>query len=199
MSGHESTSELWADRSVRCVIVPNGTHVDVELRNADGAAFLRKSVPNRQAARNEAEYLRLLLSAETRPTPERALMPFALVIEDDRDNRDAIVAALKLCGIRVLACGTAAAAIEHARALSPDLIVVDYRLPDMTGSALCAALRGDPATAFAPIIAVTASPEAVRREGCPADALLSKPCDPETLIAAARLFLRRALAADAAG
>jgi CheY-like chemotaxis protein len=179
------------------VLVPHGHHVDVELRNADGTAFLRKCAPNREAGRNEAEYLRLLLAADARPAAPRELLPFALVVEDDSDNREAMVQALRLSGMRVLGCAAGQEGLEHARALWPDLLVVDFRLPDMTGTDLCMRLRSDPATAAIPIIAVTASPEVVRRDGCAADAILSKPCDPETLIAAARLFLRRAPAVQA--
>lgn len=40
-------SELWRREAVHCVIVPHGHRVEVELRNADGTAFLRKSAPTR--------------------------------------------------------------------------------------------------------------------------------------------------------
>jgi CheY-like chemotaxis protein len=191
----EAAAELWAGTNVRCVIVPSGQHVEVQLRNADGSAFLRKTAPTRQAALNEAEYLRLLLRAAHRPTARRGLMPFALVIEDDQDNRDALSEALRLSGIRALGCARGDAGIALARELVPDLVVVDYVLPDMTGAEVCRMLRSDPAIAFTPIIAITASPETLRAEGCEADAVLTKPCQLDTLIAAARLFVRD-LAAD---
>jgi CheY-like chemotaxis protein len=162
----------------------------VQLRNADGSAFLRKTAPTRQAALNEAEYLRLLLQAASRPTPKRGLKPFALVIEDDQDNRDALSEALRLSGLRALGLARGTEGIALARDLAPDLIVVDYKLPDMTGAEVCRRLRAQPETASTPIIAVTAAPEALRAEGCEADAVLTKPCQLDTLIAAARLFVR---------
>jgi CheY-like chemotaxis protein len=186
----ESTAELWTGEGVRCVIVPQGAHVEVQLRNAGGSAFLRKTAPTRQAALNEAEYLRLLLQTAHRPTPKRALKPFALVIEDDRDNCEALREALRLAGMRALGCGHGGEGVALARDLAPDLIVLDYRLPDVSGTDVCRQLRSDPETAFTPIVVVTASPEALRAEGCPADAVLTKPCQLDTLIAAARLFVR---------
>ena len=186
----ETTAELWADVNVRCVLVPNGQQVEVQLRNTDGSAFLRKMAPSRQAALNEAEYLRLLLQAAQRPAPKRGLKPFALVIEDDRDNCDALSEALRLSGMRALGCSHGREGVALARELAPDLIVIDYKLPDLTGAEVCRLIRAAPETAFAPIIAVTASPEALRAEGCQADAVLTKPCQLDTLINAARLYVR---------
>ena len=190
MFAQDSTAELWTGEGVRCVLVPQGPHVEVQLRNAGGSAFLRKTAPTRQAALNEAEYLRLLLQAAHRPTPKRALKPFALVIEDDRDNCEALREALRLAGMRALGCGQGGEGVALARELAPDLIVLDYKLPDVSGADVCRQLRGDPETASTPIIVVTASPEALRGERCPADAVLTKPCQLDTLIAAARLFVR---------
>ncbi len=190
MFPQESAAELWVGENVRCVLVPSGQYVEVQLRNADGSAFLRKTAPSRQAALNEAEYLRLLLHAAHRPGAKRGLKPFALVIEDDKDNCEALSEALRLSGMRTLGCPRGAEGVSLARELAPDLIVIDYRLPDITGAEVCRRLRSDPETASTPIIAVTASPQALRAEGCEADAILTKPCQLDTLIAAARLFVR---------
>jgi CheY-like chemotaxis protein len=199
MVAPDATAELWADQTVRCVLVPNGHQVEVELRNAGGSAFLRKTAPTRQEALNQAEYLRLLLRASGRTAPNARLKPFALVIEDAHDNQEALSEALRIAGMRALACRTGPAAIDLARELAPDLVVVDYRLPDVNAEEVCRRLREDRATAATPIIAVTFSPEALRAEGCLADAVLTKPCQPDTLIAAARLFVRHLASAPGAG
>jgi CheY-like chemotaxis protein len=183
-------SELWAQDTVRCVLVPNGLAVDVELRNAEGNAFLRKTAPTHQAARNEAEFLRLLLRRDHRQPGGATLKPFALVIEADQDNRDALIESLKICGFRALGCGRGTEGIDLARQLAPDLVLIDYKLPDVTGSEVCRELRADPETSRVPIIAVTAIPEALRVDGAQVDAVLTKPCQLDTLIAAARLFVR---------
>lgn len=196
MFADQALSELWADGGVRCVVVAQGHRVEVELRNADGTAFLRKSAPNRQAAINEAEYLRLLLRARDRVHPSPGLKPFALVIEDDRESCDALAEALRISGMRAFGCRSGSEGIALARELTPDLIVLDYRLPDVNGAEVCRMLRGDPATAGIPIVAVTASPEFLREEACGPDAVLTKPCEIDTLMAAARLFVRHAPAPD---
>jgi CheY-like chemotaxis protein len=175
---------------VKCVVVPHDHQLEVELRNADGSAFLRKTVQTRQAAMNEAEYLRLLLCSSGRSAPSRRLKPFALVIEDDRDDFDALLEGLRVSGMRALGCRSGAEGLCLGRDLAPDLIVLDYGLPDVTGAEVCRRLREIPETAGTPIIAVTASPEALRVESCTADAVLTKPCPIDTLVAAARLFVR---------
>ena len=187
---HSPAAELWTHGAVTCVLVPHGGNVDVELRNADGSAFLRKTSPNRQAALNEAEYLRLLLRPPQRIPRSSELKPFALVIEDDAGNCDALSGALRMSGMRVLGCRAGRAGIALALELSPDLVVVDHGLPDVSGTEVCRQLRAQPQTATTPIIAVTAAPEALRSEQCDADAILSKPCQIDTLIAAARLFVK---------
>ena len=185
----DSTAELWSDATVKCVLVPRGQLVEVELRNADGSAFLRKSAPTREAALNEAEYLRLLLTAAGRPPVTQGLKPFALVMEADPDHHDTLSNALRLSGMRALTCRSGVEGLVLARDLAPDLIVVDYSLTDLSGADVCNRLRESADTANAPIIAVTAAPEASRAEGCRADAVLARPCQAGTLLAAARLFV----------
>jgi CheY-like chemotaxis protein len=195
----DATAELWADETVRCVLVPHATEVEVELRNADGSPFLRKTAPSRQAAFNEGEYLRLLLRSAGRPVDSRRLKPFALVVVDDSGTRHALGGALRISGMRALACRTGTEGVAFAHELAPDVVLVDDRLSDVSGVEVCRRLRGDPVTAAIPIIAVTSTPEATRAEGCPADAVLSKPCELETLVAAARLFVRHLATAPDGG
>lgn len=190
MSVTGTGSSLWRQAGIACVLVPANLGFDVELRNASGVPFLRKSAASSEAACNEAEYLRLLLGTDTVPVLTADLKPFALVVEDDPDNREAFTEALKGVGIRALGVGTGHEAVRLAHALTPDLIVVDHGLPDITGAEVCRQLRNDPETEPVPIIAVTGAPDAMREDGCVADAILTKPCQLDTFIAAARLFLR---------
>ena len=182
---------VWQQAGIACVVTPGGPGYDVELRNAEGVAFLRKAAATPEAAHNEAEYLRLLLDSDSRPAPAAELKPFALIVEDDQANCDAFAEALKSVGIRALGVSRGMEAIRLARALAPDLIVIDHRLPDITGAEVCRQLRDDPETEPLPVIAVTGAPDAMRAEGCLADAVLTKPCRLDTFLAAARLFLRQ--------
>jgi len=192
----DTAAELWADQTVRCVLVPHGQQVEVELRNAAGSAFLRKTAPTRQAALNQAEYLRLLLRTADRTAQSGGLKPFALVIESGSDTRDALSESLRIAGMRALRCRSGLNGVELARELSPDLVVVDHQLSDVSGADVCRRLREDHVTSATPIIAVTSSPDALRAEGCQADAVLTKPCQTDTLIAAARLFVRHLSVVD---
>jgi DNA-binding response OmpR family regulator len=65
----------------------------------------------------------------------------------------------------------------------------------MNGAEVCRRLRDDPETEPVPVIAVTAVPDALRADGCGADAVLTKPCRLDTFLAAARLFLRTVMMA----
>lgn len=186
----EGIEPVWHELGINCVVVPAAIGYDVELRNGAGTAFLRKTAATYEAARNEAEYLRLLLDADSLPAPASGLRPFALVVEDDPDNCDAMSEALKSVGIRALGVGHGLEAVRLAKSLAPDLIVIDHRLPDISGAEVCRRLRDDPETEPLPVLAVTAAPEALRADGCVADAVLMKPCQLDTFIAAARLFLR---------
>jgi len=186
----ETDVVVWQQGGIACAVVSASVGFDVELRNTQGVAFLRKSTPTKDAARNQAEYLRLLMSADHMPVVSAELRPFALVVEDDVDNCEALTEALKLVGVRALGVHRGLEAVRLARALTPDLIVIDYRLPDISGAEVCRRLRQDPETEALPVIAVTGSPEELRQDGCDADAVLSKPCSLDTFTAAVRLFLR---------
>jgi CheY-like chemotaxis protein len=190
-----TSTSLWLQGGITCVLVSAPIGYDVELRNPSGVAFLRKSAATVDAARNEAEYLRLLLDTDSFAPAIADLKPFALIVEDDSDSCDAYTEALKSINVRAMGVGTGTEGVRLAKALTPDLIVVDYRLPDITGAEVCRRLREDPITEPVPMIAITGMPDALREDGCVADAILTKPCRLDTFLAAARLFLRSTVGA----
>ena len=183
---------LWREGGVRCVLLPSATGTAVELRSEHGGVFLRKLAPSLTAARNEAEYLRLLLHHEPAAPPPSALKPFALIVEDEQDTADAYREALRFSGVRALTVPTGRDALRRAEELIPDLIILDYRLPDVHGRDVCRQLRANPETGQVPILVVTASPQDAPDSECP-DAVLTKPCLLPTLLAASRLLLSRVL------
>lgn len=188
---------LWREGAVRCVLLPSGAGTAVELRSDHGGTFLRKQAPSITAARNEAEYLRLLMHHESTPLTFSELKPFALIVEDEQDTADAYREALRYSGVRALTVPTGRDAMRRAEELIPDLIILDYRLPDVHGRELCRQLRANPETEQVPILVVTASPQDDPDSNCP-DAVLTKPCLLPTLLAASRLLLRRVLPPAAA-
>jgi CheY-like chemotaxis protein len=186
----EPSEPVWQECGLDCTIVPSSDGYDVLLRNGRGVAFIRRSAATPEAAHNEAEFLRLLLECDRLPSPPAGLKPFALVVEDDPENCDALSEALKAVGVRALGVASGLEAVRLAKALAPDLVIIDHRLPDITGAEVCRRLRADPETEPLPVIAVTGAPDALRDDGCVADAILTKPCRLDTFLAAARLFLR---------
>ena len=76
--------------------------------------------------------------------------------------------------------------LEAAKRTRPDVVLCDIGLPDTDGYAFAAALRANPGTASARLIAVTAYGEEKDRERSRAagfEAHLVKPVNPETLLA----------------
>lgn len=85
-------------------------------------------------------------------------------------------------------------ALEKARTVKPDLILLDLRLPRMDGYQVCQRLKGDPSTSQIPIIMVTAlveTPQKVRGIEYGADDYVTKPFDLEEIAARVKMVLRR--------
>ena len=119
----------------------------------------RPSVPRRKA----------------RKTPTR---PRILVIEDDPYAREALSLLLDYYGYDVVAASNGADGLELVTDAAPDLVVTDWRMPGLSGLALCVALRERRNTM--PIIVVT-SAEEVFSQDQPVNARLRKPIDPRLL------------------
>lgn len=109
-----------------------------------------------------------------------------LLIEDNEQNRYLATFLLERHGYRVQVAADGLAGVEAAKASPPDLILLDIQLPGLDGHAVARTLRGVPALAAVPIIAVTSyamtgDREKVLEAGC--DGYLEKPIDPETFVA----------------
>jgi CheY-like chemotaxis protein len=83
--------------------------------------------------------------------------------------------------------------LELARALHPDVIVLDMMMPDKSGLEVLAELRGDPALSETPVVMLTARAQAADRVAAAAggaDRYLSKPFSPLELAATVAELLR---------
>lgn len=119
-----------------------------------------------------------------------------LLVDDEPDQVEMYQYGLELAGFEVMPAYTGASAIALARERIPDVIVLDVRLPDVSGWRVCDALKADPATAQIPVVILTAAasataPREAKESGCVA--YLTKPCYPDDLVRTIRTAL------DAAG
>jgi diguanylate cyclase (GGDEF)-like protein len=117
-----------------------------------------------------------------------------LLVEDDDDVGRFVEVHLRTEGFQVARARDGVAALDFARSLLPDLVLLDVNMPLMDGYAVCAALRDDPRTAATAIIIVTAraqQDEKVHGLEAGADDYVTKPFDPTELTARIRAALRR--------
>lgn len=96
-----------------------------------------------------------------------------LVAEDDDLSRKLVCDLLGASGIGTLQARSAREAVKLALERRPDLVVVDIRLPDLSGADLAQLIRADPRLHAIPVVAVTAfGSETLERElldaGCAA-------------------------------
>ena len=101
------------------------------------------------------------------------------VVEDDPDVATVVEEMLTVEGYEVVHTG-AAGALRLARELRPDVILLDYAMPNMDGAELSCRLRAEPTTAAIPLILMSAHPRAARPR-LPVDAELPKLFDLEAL------------------
>ncbi len=82
--------------------------------------------------------------------------PVILVAEDERDIRELIVITLQIAGFRVVDVPNGEEAVKKATEITPDLILMDVRMPKMTGFEACKALKREEKTQDIPIIFLSA-------------------------------------------
>ncbi len=121
-------------------------------------------------------------------------MPVILSVDDNETNRYVRTKILTRAGYRVLEAETGEVALRLAERETPDLILLDVRLPDYHGSSICRLLRENPRTASMAILQISASAadpsDMVVSLDSGADSYLLEPVDPDVLLASVRALLR---------
>ena len=112
-----------------------------------------------------------------------------LVVDDDPDTLIIIPTALEHAGYEVQVAADGIAALVAIRHEKPDVVILDFAMPLLSGPDVLAALKADRETSAIPVIACTAiaglaDVPALREQGF-ADVLL-KPVDPTSVISAVR-------------
>ena len=121
-------------------------------------------------------------------------MTAVLVADDDADIRDLVAFKLEQAGFDVRAVDNGLAALESARSVPPDLVVLDVMMPGMSGIDVCRELRADGSTATLPIILLTARAQEGDVEvgfGAGADDYVVKPFSPRELVSRVEAVLAR--------
>ena len=90
---------------------------------------------------------------DTRPRPVGLRV---LVVEDNRDAADSLRLLLRFFGHEVAVAYSGYDGVRAAELYRPDVVLCDIGLPGLDGYGVARKLRGDPATAQARLIAVTA-------------------------------------------
>ncbi|MBN2393334.1 MAG: response regulator [Anaerolineae bacterium] len=116
-----------------------------------------------------------------------------LVAEDERDIRELIAFTLRFAGFEVELASNGAEAVEKAPDVVPDLILMDVRMPRMTGYQACEALKENPVTRDIPVIFLSAKgQESEIQEGLEVGAMeyILKPFAPDELTAQVHRILK---------
>jgi len=122
-----------------------------------------------------------------------------LVVEDERPIREMIAFGLRRAGFEVREAADARSGRAEVANKLPDLLLVDWMLPDTSGLEFTRALKRDRETRELPIIMLTARAEEGDKvaglEGG-ADDYITKPFSPRELLARINAVLRRAMPAE---
>jgi two-component system cell cycle response regulator DivK len=121
------------------------------------------------------------------PTPPSAprTSPIVLLADDYADTRDLYQHYLESNGYRVVLADSGQEAILAAQTWLPDVILMDIRMPDISGVDAMRELKRDQRFAKTPIVAFTANALESARAECVAagfDAVIVKPCLPDALL-----------------
>ena len=117
-----------------------------------------------------------------------------LVVEDEPAIQELIAYNLELAGHQTLRAESAEQALEMVQSALPDLVVLDWMLPGMSGIEFARRLRADKRTRAVPLIMLTArADEQDKLAGLEtgADDYLTKPFSPRELNARVKAVLRR--------
>jgi two-component system, OmpR family, KDP operon response regulator KdpE len=136
------------------------------------------------------------LAEEAAPAPARPLMPLVLVVEDDGRMRKYLRTTLSDQRFRVVDAETGSEGLIQAAGHNPDLVVLDFALPDLDGVQVTTKLRE---WTPAPILILSAhdeEQEKIAALDAGANDFLTKPFATGELLARIRVWLRHMQRAD---
>ena len=116
-----------------------------------------------------------------------------LIVDDEPPVREMLAVALEMAGFEVTEADNAVTALNQVTSSIPDLMLIDWMMPQVSGLELCRRLRRNPNTASIPLILLTArGEEDAKIKGLEvADDYITKPFSPRELVARLKAILRR--------
>lgn len=87
-----------------------------------------------------------------------------LVVDDHADTADVLKRLLKMDGYPALSVSTGQAALDYLATNTPDLIILDHWLPDISGFQVFAYLKSTPHLANIPVLMFSANDRSLREE-----------------------------------
>ena len=117
-----------------------------------------------------------------------------LIAEDEPDIRELVAFTLRFAGHEVTATSNGEEALNQASVIIPDLILMDVRMPRMTGYDACRAMKADPALKDIPVVFLSAKgQDSEIQTGLEAGAeeYLLKPFAPDQLTERVRVILSK--------
>ena len=116
-----------------------------------------------------------------------------LVVDDEPAVRGMLTVTLEMAGFEVTEAESASSALNEIADSIPDLMLIDWMMPQVSGLELCRRLRRNPDTAGIPLILLTAREEEnAKITGLEvADDYITKPFSPRELVARLKAILRR--------
>lgn len=117
-----------------------------------------------------------------------------LIAEDERDIRDLVAFTLRFAGHEVFAAANGEEAVEMAPKVNPDIILMDVRMPRMTGYEACRVMKQHPDLRDIPVVFLSAKGQETEiQQGLDAGAeeYLLKPFAPDQLTSHVRAILAK--------
>jgi diguanylate cyclase (GGDEF)-like protein len=117
-----------------------------------------------------------------------------LIVDDDPDIRDVLKLTLAEENYEVVEAGDGEEALKIITGKSPDLVLLDYKIPKLNGRQVCAKIKKDLLLRHLPVIMVTGKGDVsdkVSGLDAGADDYIVKPFEPKELLARIRMVLRR--------
>lgn len=109
-----------------------------------------------------------------------------LIVEDNADLRELLQEILQSVGYQVASASNGAEGLEVARAVHPDLILLDYYMPVCNGEEFRALQKQDPVLANVPVVLLSGASETTHRVDV--DGFLKKPIEADALFQVAERY-----------